>query len=77
MFFGATYKVDARSATEDVGTRHDSLTSAQPLGWPRVVERSRLRVELHVLRVYARPSCISHASDAKAKRKLTWGPMGC
>ena len=75
--FWATYEIDTGSATEDVGTWHDSLTSSQPFGRSRMVERSCLGVELHVPGVYARPRGISHAADAKATRNRTWEPMDC
>ena len=53
--FWLTYEIDAGPATEDVGTWNNSLTSTQPFGRSRVVERSRLGIELHVLGVYAGP----------------------
>ena len=75
--FPATYEVDTRSATEDVGTWHDSLTSSQPFGRSRVVEGSCLRVELHVLGVYARPKWVSHVSYANVANEPTLEPMDC
>ena len=62
LTFCATYEVDTGSTTENVGTWHDGFTSGQPLGRSRMVERSCLGVELHVLGVYARPMSVSRAS---------------
>lgn len=47
----AYHKVDGRSPTKNIGTRHHSSTASKPFGWLRVVEGGRLRVKLHVARV--------------------------
>lgn len=45
------HEVDGASTTEDVRARNNGATSVKPLGWPGVVERSGLGVQLHVARV--------------------------
>ena len=71
------YEVDTGPATEDVGTWHNSPPSPQPLGRSRVVERSCLRVELHVFGVYAGPEWISHSTYVECLKNGTWEPMDC
>jgi hypothetical protein len=49
------HEVDAAAASQDMSAWDDCATSSKPLGWTRIVERSRLAIQLHVPGIDARP----------------------
>lgn len=49
------HEVNGATSAQDMGNRDHGTTTGQPLGRPRLIEGGRLRVQLHVSRVDARP----------------------